>query len=101
MIDNSLDILNSNLTMLKKTKARIVNLHSVLCFEDELIRATNINSIHNFFNTNSLEEFKTKFISSKNLKNKLFSLEFDINKMWNTKSNLYDIQSSPKEIIKS
>ena len=98
---NSLDILNSNLTMLKKTKARIVNLHSVLCFEDELIRATNINSIHNFFNTNSLEEFKTKFISSKNLKNKLFSLEFDINKMWNTKSNLYDIQSSPKEIIKS
>lgn len=95
----SLDILNYNINLLKKTKANIIHLHSVLCFEDELVRSTDIKNIKDFFKTENIEEFKKKFISCKNLKAKLISLNFNINKMWQTDSKLQSYQSKIDKIL--
>ena len=73
---NNLQILNANLLTLKKTKAKIINLHSALNFEDEIIKATNVTSIHSVFKTSSLDKFKNKFIVCKDLKHKLNSTNF-------------------------
>lgn len=99
-IDN-LDILQFNLSRLKKTKAKIINLHSVLSFEDEIVRSTNVDSLNKIFKTSSVSDFKIKFITCKNLKYKLESLDFDINKMWITKSKLSFLQNTSREILNS
>ena len=83
-----LSILNSNIDKIKKTKSKLLHLHSVLCFEDEIVRSTSIKKIDDFFKTITRKEFKSKFISCKNLKTKLLELKFDVNKIWNTRSNL-------------
>lgn len=88
-----LSILISNIDKIKKTKAKLLHLHSVLCFEDEIVRSTSIKKIDDFFKTIARKEFKSKFISCKNLKTKLLELKFDVNKIWNARSNLPQYQS--------
>lgn len=88
-----LSILINNIDKIKKTKAKLIQIHSVLCFEDEIIRATSIKKIDDFFKTTTRKEFKSRFINSKNLKAKLIELKFDINKIWNTNSSLPQYQS--------
>ena len=83
-------VLDENIAMLLKhsclKKSSIYIVLSIKNFEDEILYAcSKLNNIHEMFNTNSVSDFKKKFIKQQNLEAKLIGLGFDIYKMWSRK----------------
>ena len=81
------DILNENIKKAKKA----ANVKNVYCItqvkniEDELERSTDIKKIEEHLNSRSRGDFKRDFIKEKNLKQKLTTHSFDIEKLWSMK----------------
>ena len=100
----NIDILNKNLlTFTQHGFKNIYHVHSVKNFEDEIVFSTSLQSINDFFNTNSIADFKKKFIKSNSdhLYSKLKEFHFDKNKMWSRRGNTpYKIYETIKIIKK-
>lgn len=77
------DILEQNILLLNQFGFKnIHHIHSIKNFEDELVFSTELTNIHQMYNTNSEEEFKTKFMHQNNILVKLRKHKFDSNKLW-------------------
>lgn len=80
--------LKENISILKRYGFNnIIHIQQVSNFEDEILYCSNIKSINQIFNTEGIDEFKQRFIHSKNIINKLETIGFDINKIWTRKDN--------------
>ena len=84
---DQIDIFENNIDILIKhgdvDGRNIILVPSVINFEEEIVYSCeSINNINDIFNTKGKEEFKNKFINHKDLVSKLYSVGFDINKMW-------------------
>lgn len=77
-------ILNRNLEKLKKCSAvsEIVTIPQIFNLEDELVYSCDIKKITELLDSKSKKEFKTDFIRTKDLANKLREHQFDINRFW-------------------
>lgn len=77
-------ILEENVDSLKKSKniKAIYHVQSVENFEDEISRSCKLSSVNDIFKTKSPNEFKTKFLSHKDIAKKLLSIGFDIELIW-------------------
>ena len=78
------NILNNNLKRLKEcpSVSEIVTITQVFNLEDELVRCCSINKITELLGSKSEREFKSDFIRSRNLADKLREHKFDINRLW-------------------
>ncbi|MBD5455225.1 MAG: hypothetical protein HDR23_01915 [Lachnospiraceae bacterium] len=78
------NILIKNLEKLKNCSAvsEIVTIPQILNLEDELIRCCDIKKITELLGSKSKKDFKTDFIRTNNLANKLKEHHFDINQLW-------------------
>lgn len=83
-IDNPLtNILEENIKKLKENGfTNIIHIQSIRNFEDEIVFSTNIKKINDLFNTQGASDFKSSFISHKNIMIKLNSTSFDYEKLW-------------------
>ena len=76
-----------NVEVLKKHGFNnIFHIQSVANFEDEILFTCQIKNIHQLFQTQGLDEFKTNFIHCNNILNKLATVNFEINKLWTRKT---------------
>ena len=103
---NRTNILDKNIINLKRRGIKkILHVHSVKNFEDELIYSSDLKNIHNLFQTQGIGEFKKYFIkaSPENIFSKLEKHNFDINKMWSRQGTdcfeKYDTKNGSKLII--
>ena len=77
-------ILNENIIKAKKSS----NIKDVYCvpqvknIEDELIRAMGLKNIEELLNSKSKKDFKRDMLRERNLKSKVESHHFDIQKLW-------------------
>ena len=99
------NILDKNIKHLKRRGIKkILHVHSVKNFEDELIYSSDLKNIHNLFQTQGIGEFKKHFIkaSPENIFGKLEKYNFDINKMWSRQGadcfEKYDTKNGSKLI---
>lgn len=78
------DILNQNLEKLKTcpSVSEIVTIPQISNLEDELVHSCNIKQITDLLGCKSKKDFKTDFIRTKNLSDKLTKHQFDINRLW-------------------
>ena len=89
-VDN-IDILRNNLKIIAENSNvsadKILLVFSVKTLEDEIVYAcaSKIKSVNDIFKTKTIEEFKKKFINHHELKNKLESIGFDIQRIWSRK----------------
>ena len=99
------DLLSENINILKKValirEEDIIVVFSNKTLEDEIVYSSKkLSNINQLFNTSSISEFKNKFLSREDLKNKLDQVEFDIHKIWSRKVNApFDEYQSKKRII--
>lgn len=83
---NNSDILDKNITFLKKQK----NISNVICIpqvdnlEDELKRSCRIKQIKELTGSKSNREFKNDMIKQNNFKNKLDDKAFNFRNFWNS-----------------
>ena len=85
-----IDLLDENINTLKNIsridEKDVILVFSIKTFEDEIVYASSgIKRINDLLNTKSIEEFKKKFIAHKNIVDKLYSVGFDIHKIWSRK----------------
>ena len=80
----SINILNKNLTILKKCPAvsEIATVPQVLNLEQELVRSCCIKKAAELTGSKSGKDFKSDFIQTKNLTGKLLEHHFDIRQFW-------------------
>lgn len=71
-----------NLNFLDKNHIPYYLLQQTLNFEDEILRGTNCRSVDVFFNTNSQDEFKTKFNNCSNPLEVLSKKQINYYKLW-------------------
>lgn len=78
------DILKQNLEKLKICPAvsETITIPQILNLEDELLHSCDIKEITDLLGSQSKREFKTDFIRTKNLANKLMEHQFDIHRLW-------------------
>lgn len=78
------DILNQNLEKLKTCPAisECITIPQIYNLEDELVHSCNIKQITDLLGCKSKKEFKTDFIRTKNLSDKLTKHQFNINQLW-------------------
>lgn len=77
------EILDYNLELLREFKFKnIYHIQSIHNFEEELVYATSLKTIHEMYQTVSIDEFKSKFIHQNNLFSKLKKMNYDNSKMW-------------------
>lgn len=89
---SSTKILENNLaTILKYSSLNKEQIHivmSVKTLEDEIVYASSrLNKINQLFDTESISEFKKKFITRRDLEKKLEEVGFDIKKIWIRKAS--------------
>ena len=96
-------ILEANVNSLKRSKniKAIHHVQSVGNFEDEIVFASCISSIHEVFKTKSISEFKTKFITHKDIVSKLNSVGFDIDLIWTRNSKSFNKYINQGDKIKT
>ena len=81
----NIEVLQSNMDMLKKhSLARIIHIQSVMNFEDEILRSTNLKKIDDMFSTTGVDNFKDTFIKHKDIVSKLKSVKFNNSLFWAT-----------------
>lgn len=81
----NIEVLQSNIDMLKKhSLARIIHIQSVMNFEDEILRSTNLKKIDDMFSTTGVDNFKDTFIKHKDIVSKLKTVQFDDSLFWTT-----------------
>ena len=80
----SINILNKNLTILKKCPAvsEIATVPQVLNLEQELVRSCCIKKAEDLLDSRSKKDFKADFIRVSNLAGKLREHQFDIKRLW-------------------
>ena len=77
------EILEENIEKLKNNGfTNIIHIQSIRNFEDEIVFSTTIKKINELFNTQGVSDFKTSFISHKNIMSKLNSVNFNYKKLW-------------------
>lgn len=82
------EILEYNVNLLKKYQYKnVYHIQSINNFEDEILYSTNLKNICEMFNTEKRQEFKSRFISHRDLFNKLKDLNFDHTKIWSRTNN--------------
>ena len=76
--------LSHNIKILKNSKRvkEIIIIPQVSNFEDELVYATDIKSIEQFFPKCTKKEFKSKFIKLPDIRKQLEKHNFSIKKLW-------------------
>ncbi|MCR5754991.1 MAG: hypothetical protein K6G30_09315 [Acetatifactor sp.] len=81
---NSTEILKENIARLKKCHAvkEVICIPQVANLEEELVYCCDIRKITELLNSRSQGQFKHDLIIEKNLKEKLISHKFNINKLW-------------------
>lgn len=81
---NGIDILESNIKMIKKYggKCEIALILQVKNIEDELVKSTDISQIEELTKSKSKDNFKTDFCALKNCRRLLEKHHFNINKIW-------------------
>ena len=81
----NIDVLKANIDVLKKhSLSRIIHIQSVMNFEDEIVRSTNLKKIDDMFSTIGVDKFKDAFIKHKNIVSKLKTVQFDNSLFWTT-----------------
>lgn len=80
----------------------IIHIQSIKTFEDELVYATSIRNINEIFNTESDNEFKSKFlrISKDSIASRLKKLNFNEELIWSRKTSdpiFYKYHSKEKQ----
>lgn len=76
-------ILELNLKILKKYGfTEIYHIQSIFNFEDELVYSSDLHHINDLFQTEDIDEFKSRFIRHKDIVNKLGNFGFNPNKIW-------------------
>lgn len=79
------DILKRNIQTLKQySLSKIIHVQSVLNFEDEIIRSTNLRSIDEMFMTKGIQNFKVAFLNHKDIAAKMSRIAFDPCQFWAT-----------------
>lgn len=76
------DILEENVNRLESNGFKVYHVQSIKNFEDEIVFSTNLKNINDMFNTESLDEFKHRFISQDRIDKKLDKIKFDKSKIW-------------------
>lgn len=98
-------ILNQNIHKLEKARnvKRVLLIPQSKRLEHELERACEIKSINELLATSSEREFKTKFIKTTNLAQKLKEKGFDIDRLWikDGSENFKGIKNDSGEIKKT
>lgn len=81
----NIDVLSANIEMLKNhSLVKIIHIQSVMNFEDEIVKSTNLKKIDDMFSTTGLDNFKDAFIKHKDIVSKLKSIKFDNSLFWST-----------------
>ena len=75
-------MLDENVKKLKEYGFEIYHIQSIKNFEDEIIFSTSLKNINEMYGTDSIVEFKRKFISQSDLDKRLHKENFDIDKIW-------------------
>ena len=77
------DVLERNVKILKESGvSAIYHVQSLQNFEDEIVYATSLQEINDFFHTSRRGEFKSAFIAHKDIVAKLQKMDFDDQKIW-------------------
>ena len=77
------DMLKRNVKILKESGvSAIYHVQSLQNFEDEIVYATSLQDINEFFHTSGRGEFKSAFIAHKDIVAKLQKMDFDDRKIW-------------------
>lgn len=78
------DILHQNLEKLKTCPAvsEFITIPQIFNLEDELVHSCDIKEITDLLGSKSKKDFKTDFIRTKNLSDKLAKHQFNINRLW-------------------
>lgn len=77
------DVLERNVQILKESGvSAIYHVQSLQNFEDEIVYATSLQEINDFFHTSRRGEFKSAFIAHKDIVAKLQKMDFDDQKIW-------------------
>lgn len=101
---NYIRTLQENINLLKKQKSavkEIILISQIGNLEDELIFATNIRQIKELTKSKSNTDFKSDFISSKNVLKLLEDKEFGISKFWSRNaSNDFNVYINKAHKIK-
>lgn len=80
--EDGIEILENNISILRKHVEKVILIPQVKNFEDELKRATSIKEIKEFTSSKSNKDFKRDFIKLSNCEKKFKEYKFDINKFW-------------------
>ena len=76
-------MLKRNVKILKESGvSAIYHVQSLQNFEDEIVYATSLQDINDFFHTSRRGEFKSAFIAHKDIVAKLQKMDFDDQKIW-------------------
>ena len=98
----NIDVLDSNIKTINRialsSNIDIIILFSIEKFEDEIVYSCdNINNINELFKTQSISDFKKKFIKHENIYSRLNDAGFDIKKIWTRNATYpFDAYSSYK-----
>ena len=76
------EMIQRNVSKLKKYGFRVYHIQSVKKFEDEIVYASRVKSVLDVFKTDNEAEFKNHFILQSNLPSKLLKVGFEIEKPW-------------------
>lgn len=82
--EGNVDVLKENIKILEKcpTIKQVICIPQVENLEDEIIRSCNIKQMKELLGSKSNKDYKHDLIVEKNLKKKLLTHQFDINKFW-------------------
>ena len=99
----NVDVLVDNIKMLQNhSLTKIIHIQSVMNFEDEIVRSTNLKTIDDMFSTIGVDNFKQTFIKHKDIVSKMKKNKFDSFLFWSNICTTGQFKAyANKESIKS